>query len=220
MSMIGQSKHAENPATTFLLELLYRLTVPSSLPAATTCPFGLKATQLTGESRTSSLAMDRYPILENVLEFHRERLPWRASPLSAEEATTANSVSDGLHFTLIISVNSLCTTTSKTKRFESTFQPFTVPSAVPKSTSFSLRGSQSKQSTLHAVLIVTFLLLGVASSSALQILIVPSLEELATFSPSGEYLQHVIGASWPSKSETRAASSPAARDCLDSAAIC
>ena len=79
----------------------------------------------------------------------------------------------------------------------STFHALTVPWDVPKSTSFPLFGSQSKQSTSHALRIVTFLPLDDGVSFALDIRTVPSREELATLSPSGENRQHVMGASWP-----------------------
>mmetsp|Transcript_8676 Transcript_8676/g.24781 ORF Transcript_8676/g.24781 Transcript_8676/m.24781 type:complete len:413 (+) Transcript_8676:821-2059(+) len=204
-SAIEASPLTGKPATALLLAQSYMLTIPSTLPAATVRPVWLKATQLTGESRSSSFPNVKFPILEKLLEFQRERLPLRPSPLSFVDAMTAKTVSEGLHFTLMTSVSSLWISTSKTNRFESTFHPFTVPMEVPRSTSFFLRGSHSKQSTLQLHRMVTFLVLG--ASSALQILTVPLDEELATFSPSGEHLQQVIGASCPSKSETSSSSS-------------
>ena len=150
-------------------------------------PSALKAAQVTAESRSALLPTDRSAILDELLEFHSEREPLRApsAPFAGVEATTAKTGSLGEHLTHTTSVRLLLTSTSKTKRLESTFQPLTVPSDVPKSTSFCLLGSHSRHKTLHAVRIVTFLLLGVASS-ALQTLTVPLEDEEAMESPSGE----------------------------------
>mmetsp|Transcript_10920 Transcript_10920/g.27558 ORF Transcript_10920/g.27558 Transcript_10920/m.27558 type:complete len:281 (+) Transcript_10920:187-1029(+) len=127
----------------------------------------------------------------------------------AGDARTASKPSEGQHFTLVMFMRVLWTFRSKTKRFESTLHAFTVPWSVPRNRSLCFLRSQSKDSTLIAFLIVAFRVLEFQALCGLHIRTVPSSDELATFSPSGENRQDVIGASCPANSKLKITSGPA-----------
>jgi hypothetical protein len=117
-------------------------------------------------------------------------------PCRLDAAAETNTGSTGLHFKSKMLGKSLDVFRSQTTLFASAFQALIPPLAVPMSSNLSDLHSQESALTSAPQYIVAFLDDGV-DESYVQILTVPSIDELAIFEPDAENRHWLIELLWP-----------------------
>lgn len=147
-----------------------------------------------GESKRSTIGFHVFichtvkeanPVLSNIVD-----------PCRLDAAAETNTGSTGLHFKSNTLGKPLDVLRSQTTLFASAFQALMPPLAVPMSSKRSDLHSQESALTSAPQYIVAFLDDGV-DESYVQILTVPSIEELAIFDPDAENRHWLIELLWP-----------------------